>query len=177
MKLIFLHGAPAAGKLTTAKALLLSVPGRLFDNHAAIDIARSVFDFGAPGFWELVQTVRASVLCAAAANGVALLVTTFVYVEPDDLPTLERFESIVQRHGGQVLPVFLQCSTAEIIRRVGNADRVERGKMASEQGVRAFLASCKVTPVPRSNCLVVDCEIGSAEANARQIIQHFDLAG
>jgi hypothetical protein len=25
---------------------------RLFDNHAAIDVARTVFDFGAPGFWE-----------------------------------------------------------------------------------------------------------------------------
>jgi tRNA uridine 5-carbamoylmethylation protein Kti12 len=29
MKLIFLHGAPASGKLTVAKALLRIVPGRL----------------------------------------------------------------------------------------------------------------------------------------------------
>ena len=50
MKLIFIHGAPASGKLTVAKALLRIVPGRLFDNHAAIDLARTVFDFGAPGF-------------------------------------------------------------------------------------------------------------------------------
>ena len=39
MKLLFLHGAPAAGKLTVAKALLRLVPGRLMDNHAAIDLA------------------------------------------------------------------------------------------------------------------------------------------
>jgi hypothetical protein len=55
MKLLFIHGAPAAGKLTTARALLNRVSGRLFDNHAAIDLARTVFDFGAPGFWELVH--------------------------------------------------------------------------------------------------------------------------
>ena len=73
--------------------------------------------------------------------------------------------------------MFLQCSTAEIVRRVGNADRVERGKMASGEGFRDSLASCKVSPVPPSNCLVVDSEIGSAEANARQITRHFDLAG
>jgi len=58
MKLLFLHGAPAAGKLTVARAPLQLVPGRLFDNHAAIDLARTLFEFGAPGFWELVHTVR-----------------------------------------------------------------------------------------------------------------------
>jgi hypothetical protein len=50
MKLIFLHGSPAVGKLTVAKALLRLVQGRLVDNHAAIDLARTIFDFGAPGF-------------------------------------------------------------------------------------------------------------------------------
>ena len=54
MKLVFIHGAPAAGKLTTAR-LLDRVGGRLFDNHAAIDVARTVFEFGTPEFWELVQ--------------------------------------------------------------------------------------------------------------------------
>ena len=44
MKLLFLHGAPATGKLTVAKALLRIVPGRLFDNHAAIDLARTIFE-------------------------------------------------------------------------------------------------------------------------------------
>ena len=88
MRLVFLHGAPAAGKLTVAKALLRIVPGRLFDNHAAIDLARTVFDFGAPGFWELVHSVRYAAFDAAAANGVALVVATFCYAEPDDRPQL-----------------------------------------------------------------------------------------
>jgi hypothetical protein len=43
MKLLFIHGAPAAGKLTTARAVLNRVNGRLFDNHAAIDVGRTVF--------------------------------------------------------------------------------------------------------------------------------------
>jgi hypothetical protein len=77
MKLVFLHGSPAVGKLTVAKALLRMVSGRLFDNHAAIDLARTVFDFGAPGFWELVHSVRYSAIDAAAEHGVSLVVTTF----------------------------------------------------------------------------------------------------
>jgi hypothetical protein len=94
MKLLFLHGAPATGKLTVAKALLGMVPGRLFDNHAAIDLARTVFDFGAPGFWELVHSVRCSTFDAAAEHGVSLLVTTFCNAEPEDRPQYEDFEAI-----------------------------------------------------------------------------------
>ncbi|MBO0765433.1 MAG: hypothetical protein J2P50_12710 [Hyphomicrobiaceae bacterium] len=175
MKLIFIHGAPGAGKLTTAQALLGRVDGRLFDNHAAIDVARTVFEFGAPGFWELVQSVRLSVLSAAAERGVPLVVVTFVYVEPHDLPTFVQFEAAVQRHGGRLLPVFLQCSTEEIVRRIGNPDRVARNKMASGPSARDFMARHRVCAVPRPDCLVLDSEANDAGANAAAIIRHFSL--
>jgi hypothetical protein len=177
MKLLFIHGAPACGKLTTAKALLDRVNGRLFDNHAAIDVARTVFDFGTPEFWALVQRVRVSVLEAAAQKPVPLVVMTFVYVEPDDLVTLERYEAAIHQHGGQLLPVFLECSAAEIVRRVGNADRVAKRKMASEQSARDFFVKYKAVAMPRPNCLVLDSENNSAEANAERIIRHFNLEG
>jgi hypothetical protein len=117
-----------------------------------------------------------SVLRAAAENAVPLVVMTFVYVDPDDLPVFEQFESILQRHDGELFPVFLQCSTAEIVRRIDNTDRRDRGKMTSEQGVRDFLAGHRITPVPRSNCLVMSSENSSAEATAHEIIRHLKLA-
>ena len=176
MKLLFIHGAPAAGKLTTARAVLGLVNGRLFDNHVAIDVARTVVDFGAAGFWDLVQAVRMSVLGAAAAGNVPLLVTTFVYVEPHDLATFEQFEATVHQHGGQLLPVFLHCSTAEIVRRISNDDRVARKKMASEPSVRDFMARHRVCAVPRPTCLELDSATNTAEANAAQIVRHFHLS-
>ena len=151
------------------------VPGRLFDNHAAIDVARTVFDFGAPGFWELVQTVRASVIDAAAEHGVPLLIATYCYADPEDRPALEQFEAILQRHGGALLPVFLRCSKQEIVRRLGNADRAERRKINSEEGLNAFLARYNISPVPRPHCLAVDSETRPADATAQEIIRHFDL--
>jgi hypothetical protein len=173
MKLLFIHGAPAAGKLTTARALLDRVGGRLFDNHAAIDLARTVFEIGAPGFWELVQATRILVLQSAAQQGLPLVIMTFVYVDPADLPTFEQFESVVQERGGQVLPVFLQCSVDEIVRRVGNDDRATRNKMTSQKSARDFMDKYGVAPVPRPNCLVLDSEARSAEGNAQEIIRHF----
>jgi hypothetical protein len=175
MKLLFLHGSPATGKLTVAKALLGMVPGRLFDNHAAIDLARTIFDFGAPGFWELVHSVRYSAIDAAAEHGVALVVTTFCYVEPDDRVQYEKFEEIMQRHGGELLPVFLHCSREEAARRVGNPDRVERRKMTSEESLNRYLDSYKFSPVPRPDCLTLDTEVKPAEATAQEIVRQFGL--
>ena len=173
MKLVFLHGSPATGKLTVAKALLLTVAGRLFDNHAAIDLARTVFEFGAPGFWELVHSVRCSALDAAAAHGVSLVVTTFCYAEPDDRPQYEEFEEIM--HGGELLPVFLHCSREETVRRVGNPDRVERRKMTSAESLIRELDSYRFSPAPRADCLKLDTETQSAETTAGEIIRHFGL--
>jgi hypothetical protein len=175
MKLVFLHGSPAVGKLTVAKALLRMVSGRLFDNHAAIDLARTVFDFGVPGFWELVHSVRYSAMDTAAEHGVSLVVTTCCYVEPNDLAQYQKFEEIMQRHNGELLPVFLHCSREEAARRVGNPDRVERGKTASQESLIRYLDDYKFSPVPRSDCLKLDTEVRSADLTAREIIRRFGL--
>ncbi len=175
MKLLFLHGAPAAGKLTVAKALLQLVPGRLFDNHAAIDLARTLFDFGAPGFWELVHATRYSALDVAAEHGAALVVTTFCYADPEDLPQFEKFEEIMRRNGGELLPVFLHCSREEAARRVGNADRVARRKMTSAASLIKELDRYQFTAVPRADCLTLDTGARPAEVTAREIIGHFGL--
>src|SRR6266478_5627996 len=175
MKLVFLHGSPAVGKLTVAKALLRMVSARLFDNHAAIDLARTVFDFGAPGFWELVHSVRCAAIDAAAEHGVSLVVTTFCYAEPDDLTQYQEFEEIMQRRNGELLPVFLHCSREEAARRVGNPDRVERRKMTSEESLNQYLDDYKFSPVPRPDCLTLDTEVKPAEATAQEIVRQFGL--
>jgi hypothetical protein len=93
---------------------------------------------------------------------------TFVCVDPDDLATFELFEATLRRHRGQLLPVFLECSATEIA-------RVARRKMASEQSARDFMAKHRICAVPRPTCLVLDSEAIAADANAGQIIRHFNL--
>jgi chloramphenicol 3-O-phosphotransferase len=175
MKLLFLHGAPAVGKLTVAKALLRLVPARLMDNHAAIDLALTIFEFGAPGFWELVHDVRRSAMNAAAEHGVPLLVTTFCYAEPDDREQFRQIVEIVQRHGGELLPVFLHCSREEALRRVGNPDRVERRKLISGEHLIRDLDRYNLTAVPRPDCLKLDTGVNPADVTAQKIVKHFGL--
>jgi hypothetical protein len=177
MKLLFLHGAPAVGKLTVAKALLRLVPARLMDNHAAIDLALTIFEFGAPGFWELVHDVRRSAMNAAAEHGVPLLVTTFCYAEPEDREQFGQIEEIVRRHGGELLPVFLHCSREEALRRVGNPDRVTRRKISSGEYLIRELDRYDLTAVPRPDCLRLDTGVNAADVTAQKIAGHFRLDG
>jgi chloramphenicol 3-O-phosphotransferase len=177
MKLIFLHGSPAVGKLTVAKALLRLVPARLMDNHANVDLARTVFDFGVPGFWELVHSSRCVALEAAARHGVPLLVTTYCYVEPHDRASYEEFEAIVRRHDGEMLPVFLHCPQEEALRRVGNPDRAERRKLTTAEGLINYLASNNFASVPRADCIRFDTGKMPPDAVAREIVDRFGLAG
>ena len=135
MKLLFLHGSPAVGKFTIAKEVLKLVPGRLFDNHSAIDFAKTLFDFGAPGFWELVLDVRVAGLEAAAAQEISLVVMTFCYVSPQDLPHFERLEEAVLDHGGEHLPVFLHCAREVAMRRVDAPDRKAKGKIGAPEAL------------------------------------------
>lgn len=79
MQLIYIHGAPAVGKLTVAKHLAHLTGARLFDNHIAIDLAKTVLDFERDGFWELVVRARTLVLEAAARQSVPLVAMTSCY--------------------------------------------------------------------------------------------------
>lgn len=175
MKLIFIHGPPAAGKRTIAEALLRSVSGRLLDNHAAIDFARTVFDFDAPGFWQLVRIVRGAALEMAAANGVVVAVYTTCYSHPDDLAQFEEIERTVTRYGGQVLPVFLSCGIETLRERVGAEDRVRRRKVTTVEGLAECFSRWNMVPIARANCLILDSERQSAEQSAQAIAHHFVL--
>lgn len=175
MRLIYLHGAPAVGKLTVANEILKIVPGRLFDNHAAIDVARTVFDFGAPGFWELVNTTRISVLESAAKHDVALIVMTACYSEPEDRELFLKYFNILKKYNGEILPVYLQCSETEMLRRVNHPDRLERRKISSSAGLRTFLRTYNLVPVPHEKCLQINTGNCPADKTAQGIAKHFQL--
>ena len=64
MRLIFVYGMPASGKLTVARELAELTGYKLFHNHLVVDLLLSVFAFGSDGFVELRNAV------AGFGNGV-----------------------------------------------------------------------------------------------------------
>ena len=66
MDLIYLHGAPASGKLTIARQLEARLGCGVFHNHLTIEVAKAFFPFDTPPFWRMVAEVRLATLRAAA---------------------------------------------------------------------------------------------------------------
>ena len=174
MQLIFLHGPPAVGKLTVARALLERLPARLSDNHAAIDLATTVLDFGAPGFWDLIHKLRLDLLEAVAASDTPYFLTTACYHTGDEW-VMADWEAVLRKHNATLLPVHLICSPEAQAARVTQSDRTARGKLDQVTGLQHYMPKNDYAPIPRDNCLVLDTTKMPAKDTATQIIEHFGL--
>ena len=75
MKLIFLHGAPAVGKLTVAEELARLTGFRLFHNHLTVDLVTSLFPFGSEPFIALREQIWLAAFREAAQDDVSLIFT------------------------------------------------------------------------------------------------------
>ena len=176
MRLVLIHGAPAVGKLTVARALAGLTDAPLVDNHAAIDVARMVFGFAAPGFWDLVHDLRVTTLRGAARAEVPVLITTAAYSHPVDMALVQDYEQAIADYGGKISPVHLGCSKDTLMARVSAPERAARGKIASPVGLEAYLARNDFAPIPREDCLHLSTEDRPAARTAAVIAQRLGLA-
>src|ERR1051325_7737172 len=75
MKLVFLHGAPAVGKLTVARELAALTGYRVFHNHLTGYLVMSLFFFGREPFILLREQIWLAAFAEAARNQVSLIFT------------------------------------------------------------------------------------------------------
>lgn len=172
MELVFLHGPPAAGKLTIARALERLVGFPVFHNHLVVDLLTGMFPFGSAGFVRLREQFWLEVFGEAAAADRSL---TFTFT-PD--PTVqsgfpERTRATVEEAGGRVLFVRLGVSPAEQERRIDRPERHEFHKVTDV----SFLRRVAGQPPPEQppSDLEIDTELGNPEASAAAIVARFAL--
>jgi chloramphenicol 3-O-phosphotransferase len=137
MKLVFLHGPPAAGKLTIGRELAALTDFGLFHNHLTVDLVSSLFLFGSEPFILLREQVWLAAFAEAVRNDVSLIFT----FAPEHT-VRERFVQetvdLVAAAGGQVIFVQLICSEEELDRRVEEASRKGLGKLSSVEEYRTL---------------------------------------
>jgi chloramphenicol 3-O-phosphotransferase len=137
MKLVFLHGAPAVGKLTVARELARLTGFCLFHNHLTVDLVSSLFPFGSEPFVLLREQIWLAAFAEAARNNVSLIFT----FNPERT-VRERFIQdtldVVGLAGGEVIFVELTCTAEEMERRIEDASRKEFGKLASIEQYRSL---------------------------------------
>ena len=175
MKLVFIYGPPAVGKLTVGKALAKQTGFRLFHNHLAVDAVKPVFDFGTPSFWKLVGQLRKEVLDEAAKEGVNTIFT-FVYAKGEDDEYVREIVRTTKSHGGEVCFVRLYCTPKELNRRIANKSRKKIGKLTSRSALAELASKFDITSeVPFAGGMSLDTTKASPEKVSAAIAMHFGL--
>jgi hypothetical protein len=176
MKLVFIYGPPAAGKLTVATELGRITSFAVFDNHLSLDCVLPVFGFGTRSLGELVEQIRLSVIEEAAREGVDVIFT-FVYAHPEDIGYVERICSAVERHAGAICLVQLTCTRDAQEDRVEQPDRARRKKVNSVGLVRALNESSELfASIPGRESLSIDTTHLPPTEAAERIALHYGLA-
>ena len=137
MKLVFLYGPPAVGKLTVARELARLTGFPLFHNHLTVDLVSSFFPFGSESFVRLREEIWLAAFAQAARQKVS-----FIFTFNPERTVRERFIpdaiEIVESAGGKVIFVELRCAEEELERRLEDASRKEFGKLASVAQYRSL---------------------------------------
>lgn len=176
MKLIFLWGPAAAGKLTVARELARLTGLPVFHNHLVVDALLEKLPFGDPEFIRLRESMWMAGFETAARSGKSMIFT----FQPE--PTVrsgfaERVVDLVGDGGGEVKFVRLVISRDEQERRIANESRKEFRKLVSLDLLRELRdgfeqAESEMPPAD----LVIDAEIDDPETAARRIAAAFGLA-
>jgi hypothetical protein len=131
MKLVFIYGLPATGKLTVAKELANITCYKLFHNHLVVDLLLSVFDFGSPPFIQLREDIWLSVFdqaCRAQLPGLIFTFASEPTVRPTFIPEALRIVATAQ---GEINFIKLVCPLAELKRRIDSPSRLRYQKLTS----------------------------------------------
>jgi hypothetical protein len=176
MKLIFIYGPPATGKLTVAKELAKLTNYKIFHNHLTVDLLRSVFKFGTKTFFDLSDRIRLEIFEAAAKEKIDGLIFTFCYSHPDDDKFVKKVKKRVEKYGGEVDFIQLYCEISELKNRVKEASRENFAKIKTKKGLEASLRKWDLfTPIPFVKSLQIDNTNISAKQVANKIKIHYNL--
>ncbi|QGN35499.1 shikimate kinase [Microlunatus sp. Gsoil 973] len=173
MNLVFLHGGPASGKLTTARAMGRRLGYPVFHNHLTVNMLTTVFPFGSEPFVRLREQIWLSVITDAARTGRSVIFT-FAPESTVQFGFPDRLRAAVEDNGGRLCSVRLEVSERTQEARIANPSRVAVGKLADVELLRAGRKHHSPVEFPTAE-LTIDTDSSDPERSAETIIASFDL--
>ena len=105
MKIIFIIGPHAVGKMTVGQELEKLTGFPLFHNHTTIELVHPFVSYGTPAGRKLVNGVRELFFRAFAESGGAGYILTFVWAfsEPGERAYIDHVRRIFEEKGGRAV--------------------------------------------------------------------------
>lgn len=177
MKLIIIHGPPAAGKLTVANAVSLRTYFKVFHNHLTIDCTEPVFEFGTRSFWDINHKLRCDIIAEAARCDIDLI-HTFCYAKDLDDEYYRQLVAAATDNGGEVHAVFVNSRDEIRRQRIADPSRIELRKLTDPASIalqRDEDLLFSVHPDHADHTLTIDTSDISPDEAATLIIEKFGL--
>ena len=175
MKLLFIYGSPAVGKLTVANEIAKRTGFKVFHNHLSIDCIEPIFDFGTESFFKLIEMIRVETVAEAARQNVNLIYT-FCYAKDLDDAHVRKIIELVEEGGGEVCFVLLVAGKDVLERRILEESRKQYSKVKNLKILHELFDRYDLfSPVPERESLIIDNTNLSAKTTARKIIEHFQI--
>lgn len=173
MKLIFIYGSPAVGKLTVSNELARLTNFKVFHNHLTVDAILPIFEFGTVPFTKLNDEFRKLMIAEAVSQNVNLI-STYCYAKGLDDLRIEELLKLVEDGGGEVCCVLLTCERKELEKRVLAESRKDFEKIKTVEMLCEILSKYELfSTLPNRESLVIDNTNLTAEMTVEQIIKRF----
>lgn len=176
MKLIFLYGPPAVGKLTIAKILQKKTGYTLLHNHLLQNPITEVFSFENPANRLLVREFRLRMFAEAVKSNLNLI-ATFGIAGNNPFDHITDVLNTIASHLGEVCLVHLTADKETILSRAENQSRKEQGKQLSKEQLTAMLQENPdmFGVYPNKPHLTIDTTQVSPKEAAEKIIAYYQL--
>lgn len=173
MRLVFLHGVAASGKLTTALALQELVGYPVFHNHLVVDALTTVFPFGTEPFIRLREQFWLQVFSDAARIDRSLIFT-FTPESTVQAGFHDRARAAVESNGGRVAFVRLAVSPREQEQRIGAESRRAFHKLTDVNVLRRLRSYEEAVEQPPVD-IEIDTDTSDPLQTAALIVERFRL--
>lgn len=170
MKLIFLYGPPASGKLTIAEKVSELTGIRLFHNHLSRDLVKDVYGDELDQHYDLVDMIRFDVLEYCSKNDTDLLFT-YVYEGEEDDANVKKYIDIVESNGGEVIFFEIMADREALIERVGNDSRKRFKKLSDREIMRQITTDMSIYSIPFVESVKVNTSKLNADQSAQLVIK------
>jgi broad-specificity NMP kinase len=173
MKLIFIYGPPASGKLTVAEKLSDMSGISLFHNHLSRDLVKDIYKDNLLEHYDLVYKIRLDVFEYCATNGTDLIFT-YVYAGKEDDNDVRSFMDVIKNNGGEVVFVGLTANREDLIDRVDNESRKKYKKLMDKSIMNKITEDMEQYIIPFVDSLRINTSKLDAQSAARLIKEHID---
>jgi hypothetical protein len=174
MKLYFIYGPPASGKLSIAEKLSEATGLALFHNHLSRDIVKDIYKDKLDDNLELINNIRVDVFeyCAKRNDD---LIFTFVYGGQRDDKIVKKYIKTIEDHEGRVIFIQIKADNIHLLTRVGNVSRKRYKKLTDEKVLSKLLEEIEFSRIPYVDSFVIDTSQVTPEEAVASIIKGFRI--